>query len=263
LRVVAEAEGPVGPRDVGQKLGLPNSTAYRSLVTLLEAGFIARHQESTAYVLGERAENLRRSFFLRFPLRQVCLPFLQQLSFITGETVHLSVPVGWYDVVIASVTGQHHVPDNALLGTVAFLDRTMAGLAMLAIMPAGSVDRFRAWRQEKMGQMPGEAAAATERALPQLEERLEAIRPTGYAVDHQRFGDYSPIAFSLRGPSSVVAAITINGAAVGRDTAAGELHRWQAAIAEIEKLIGQDPERFADPFRAAGRDSIALNVDGP
>ena len=65
---------------------------------------------------GETTKRLRQSVFARFHLRDVCLPFMRKLALETGETLTLTVPVGWYGVRIAVTPGTNAIRSSPALG---------------------------------------------------------------------------------------------------------------------------------------------------
>ena len=252
LRTVARASRPLGIKEISLKLGLPPSTTHRCVVTLMETGYLARHQLSTSYVLGDAADHLRRSFFLRYPIRHACMPFLQQLAFMTGETVHLSVPIGWYSVVIASVAGSKDTLSSRQIGSVSYLNADADSKVILAFFPDERVRAFAEWR------------AATEPGLNlvQLLDTLQYIRMARFAMGRDLVSGHAAISMPVTFEGQAVASVTIDGPVLmtGHSAQNPELTRWQSVIAEIEKVVAQAPDAFREPFAHLDPASIHLDV---
>lgn len=252
LRTVADADRPLGIREISLKLGLPPSTTHRCVVTLVETGYLARHQSSTSYVLGDAADHLRRSFFLRYAIRHASMPFLQQLAFMTGETVHLSVPIGWYSVVIASVPGSKDTLSTQPIGSVSYLDQDADAKVMLAFFPEERIRAFAQWR----------TASEPNLNVEQLLETLQYIRMTQFAVGRDLVSGHAPISLPVTSDGHAIASVTIDGPVLktGKGAQNPEFARWQGVIAEIDKVVAQSPDAFVDPFAHLDPASIHLEV---
>ena len=70
LRVVAEAKGTVGVKDVADALGLPMSTSHRLLDLLLEAGFVQKEQIKRRYAIGSDFFRLANLIAHKPPMRR-------------------------------------------------------------------------------------------------------------------------------------------------------------------------------------------------
>ncbi len=126
LEIVKAASQPIGVTEVARRMGTPVSSAHRVLATLEQAGFAVRYQSSSKWVFGPLGRQLAYSFFSRFRVRQLALPYLRQLSYVTGETISLSVPIGGSAVRIASVSGPGEVVNHRPLGELQHLPESTA-----------------------------------------------------------------------------------------------------------------------------------------
>src|ERR1700686_4111441 len=112
LGTVGAAERPLGATEIGRALGISAGTVFRGLDALERAGYVARFQSSAKFVLGKTVGALRQNLFARFAIRDICMPYLRQLAFASGETASLTVRLGWYGVGIAAAPGTHEVPSS-------------------------------------------------------------------------------------------------------------------------------------------------------
>src|SRR3954470_19231538 len=123
LRLVAESKEPRGVAEIAKSTGLPTTTVYRALVTLSEARYLSRDESTSKYRIGQMPLMLLRALFSRFPLRELGLPALRALAADTGETVSLSMRIGWYGVRIASVPGSNDSQYKPRVGLSQLLHR--------------------------------------------------------------------------------------------------------------------------------------------
>ena len=225
LDEIAASDRPVGVTEIANALFLPAGTVFRSLDALSRAGLVARYRESSRYISGPMAEHLHRSVIARFPMREVCLPYLRQLASISGETVSLHVPAGWYAVRICSVPGTGEVMTSAALGEARGLHESPAGQVILAGLPKSKLAAYRRWSK-------------TVSNHPRLrgQRRQETVFPV--CVEGR-----------------AIAAITID----APFTPSGEqLSACRDVIGNVETLACAQPGLFAGPFSHLSADEIAL-----
>jgi len=237
LATVGAAERPLGATEIGRALGLPAGTVFRGLDALERTGFLARFQASPKFVPGKGVAALRQNLLARFPIRDVCAPYLRQLAFASGETVSLTVRLGWHGLRIAAAPGTNEVTSAPPLGAVRPLGEGFAGRAILAFLPdAPEVKR------------PARA--------------LAGIRSRGFATEETAFArGRAAIAFPLRRDGQAVAAIAIEGPVVALANPEGhdDLPRWRDIVASVERLAQVRPELFAGPFDHLDPDDIVLD----
>ena len=261
LETVGRAERPLGVTEIARALGISAGTVFRGLDALERSGFVARYQASSRLVLGPTVSRLRHSVLARFPIREICLPYLRQLAFASGETTSLTVPVGYYALRLAAAPGTNEVTTSPSLGEVRPLVAAGgAGSAILAFAPADAAKRHAAWvkRAALRADLPSAAA-------------LEAVRRRGFAVDETAFASgRAAIAFPVRQDGRAIAAIAIEGPVIELKTldlktlaANAELDRWIGIVRTIEALARARPALFVNPFDHIDPDSIALNDHGP
>src|SRR5215471_12749022 len=100
LEAVAEHQ-PVRVGELTPLLGLPKSTVQRSLETLAEAGWLRQVDgDLTRWALTSRAQSVVLRSGGDADLREYALRPMQRLRDVAGETTHLFVPTGSYQVVV-------------------------------------------------------------------------------------------------------------------------------------------------------------------
>jgi DNA-binding IclR family transcriptional regulator len=237
LETVGVAERPLGPTEIGQRLGTAAGTAFRGLDALERAGFVARFRASPKFVLGKSVAALRQSLLARFPIRDVAAPYLRQLAFASGETVSLTVRLGWHGLRIATASGTNEVTSAPPLGAVRPLADGLSGRTILAWLPAGAPDAKR------------------------IARALAEIRARGFATEETAFArGRAALAFPVRRDGAAIAAIAIEGPVVdlGDPAAHDDLPRWREIVHAVERLAQARPALFAGPFDHLDADDIVL-----
>lgn len=270
LDEIAASDRPVGVTEIARALSLPAGTVFRSLDALARAGLVARYRASSRYVPGPMAERLHRSVIARFPTREICLPYLRQLASISGETVSLHVPAGWYAVRICSVPGTGEVMTSRPLGEAQPLHESPAGQVILAGLRKVELAAYRKWvstlplREGRFG-VARERGAGSGRGVESLaaENRQTAIpSPNLVALTRSkirpslkgRVGPDAITAFAVRVDGRAIAAITIDGPLSNAD----QLSECQQVVANIETLALAQPGLFTGPFSHLAPQEIKL-----
>ncbi len=163
LQVISKADGPLGAADLAKLLGLPITTAARALSTLEAAGYVARHNGSAKFVLGKSGRRLAYAFMARFPIRDMALPYLQQLTLLSGCSSSLFVRLGWYAVRIALITGTGPVVQVGAIGEARPLTASAPSLAILAQLPEADFARAVARHGGEAGYLARLCAATRKR----------------------------------------------------------------------------------------------------
>lgn len=252
LEHVGRSERPLGVTEIATALNLISGTVFRGLDALERAGYIERYQSSSRYVLGPVSNQLHRRLLSRFTIRDVSLPYLDQLAFATGETVSLSVPVGWYALRVAFSLGTNDVTHSLPLGEVRELADSLSGRAILAGFAEERLAAYLAWSPA----LSADAAAAAA-----LREALGPIRERGYASQAQEFASaYAAAAFPIRRNDRPIGAVAIEGPVLhlGEQGDAPALRKWTDIIHSLEKVVADCPPTIEGPFAHLDPDDIVL-----
>lgn len=255
LAVVGAGSGPVGVAEVARELDLPTSTAHRVLVTLFDTEYLTRDRTGTKYQLGIMAQELTEAFLGRWPVLDAASPYLRRLVAMSGETVTLSVRLGWYSVRIAGVEGWREIHAAAGVGAARPLDDGAVGRTLLASLDPDDVGRFLRWRREThMGRPP---------ARKQFIAELASVRRRGYTIADRGDGETSAVVFGVHDAQRRArAAIAIEGGAASfrarpRDAA---FRRWHGVVRELEAEVSERPELMDDPYAHLAPDEVRLPV---
>ena len=250
LETVGAAERPVGPTEIGRALGISAGTVFRGLDALERGGYVARFQASAKYVLGTSVGGLRQNVLAQFAIRDVCMPYLRQLAFASGETASLTVRLGWHGVRIAAAPGTNEVTSSPPLGTARLLSDGCASRVILALLGPGSAAAFTAWAHKHRQVVPSKAA---------LDRDLKKIRERGLAVEETAFArGRAALALPVRGRA--IAAISIEGPVLDlrRPESHDDLPHWREIVRSVERLVQARPALFAGPFDHLDPDTVVL-----
>jgi len=224
-KVVAllDAFGPETPElslaDLARLTGLPVSTTYRLASELVEWGGLER-ADRAGYRVGMRLWELGSLAPRGGNLREVALPFMQDLYQATRENVHLAVRDGLAALYVDTISGRESVRVRSRRGGRLPLHATGVGKVLLAHAPPevllavlnGDMRRYTAYTVVAPGH---------------LRRALAEVRRTGvaYAREEMTLGSLS-VAAPIVGPDQVVVAAL----AVVLDRGRGDLRRLAPAV---------------------------------
>jgi IclR family transcriptional regulator, acetate operon repressor len=178
---IGEAPDGLPVVDAAREIGIPLTTAYHLVNTMLSEGFLSR-DSSRRYMLGPKVATLVAAYERGGP-SEYLLDEVKRLAENTGETAYLST---WRDnqvVALATIEGSNAVRVGGAIHTElrGFEHARAAGKAMLAFLPPQDLDSFLDGRELK-------AATANTVTNPlALRDQLEAVREQGYATELAEF----------------------------------------------------------------------------
>jgi len=190
LDVLAAHGGRMRLSDLAQAAELNISTTSRLLGALERSGLVERDQETGRYCLGFKLLRLAQAVLDQTPLPEMANPFLARLMEATGETATLCVLHGEAAVVVARAECTSPLRSVAHVGDQGPLYCTAHGKALLAWLPAATVDRA----------LDGGMPRLTELTITtpwEMGEELDRIRARGYALD---LGERQPGLVSIAAP---------------------------------------------------------------
>jgi len=246
LRLIGAEHRPLGATDVSQRLGLPLTTAHRGLSTLERANYIVRYQSSTKFVLGDMSRQLLQSFFGRFAIRSLAPPYMHRLVMVTGETVSLFVPIGWYVARISLIKGTNEIIRTGPVGEVWDLHRNAAGQAVLAFKTEIEQKRYL--------DSLGNRTSRVERKA--LETGLAEARTNGYVTitDDTKSELSIPVLGHHNAP---LGALVIEGKVAARD-----VNACLSTVGRLSELARAEPARFHNLYDHLDPEHVVLPTVG-
>jgi IclR family transcriptional regulator, KDG regulon repressor len=162
--------------DLTAAVPMAKSSVLRYLTTLVEVGALRRDGQSN-FRLGLRLVELAGGMLENDDLRSVAEPLLQDLVAVSGETVHLGVPLGTEVVYIAKVESPHSVRLVSRIGSRVPTHCSAMGKAILACVPADE-------RASLLGPLTPRTPR-TIRSASGLASELEEVRRRGFSIDDE------------------------------------------------------------------------------
>ncbi len=179
IEYLAGSDDWVSLREMARALHISAASAYRTLNSLKEMGYVRQRSQDSTYQLTLKIAWLSAQVLEHVQLRQIAHPFLQHLTSVTNETTHLAVLEGTEFVYIDKVDNTQAVRMRSRVGQRGMLHCTAAGKSMLAFLPEAEAEPIL-----KRLKFP----ALTERTITDLtkfREQLDRVRRQGYAVDDE------------------------------------------------------------------------------
>lgn len=189
--------------EISRETGLPMATVHRLLGTLIEWGGVERNGRGR-YRLSMHVWRLGACAPEARALRDIAMPFLEDLREATHEVVHMAVLDGTEVLYLEKLTSKQPVTVISRVGRRLPLHATGPGKVLLAYSGPELVDRVIA-----AGLRPiTSSTIVTER---QLRSALAEIRRTGLAVSRNEMTDgSSSVAAPVFGADrSVVASLAV------------------------------------------------------
>lgn len=211
LKALAPTPGGQGLAELSAAVGLPGSTVYRLLATLIDEGLVERASDGTGrYLIGLETFRLGSAVLNRLGIGQQVLTFLEELAADTGETVNLGALHGFHVLYLQKVESHHTLRASLTVGSATVPAHCSAnGKMLLAHL---SPSRLDALLDANTLEAPGPNTIVSEEVL---REELDRIRARGYSIDDLEF---APDIRAIAGPiynheGHVVAAVAVAGPA--------------------------------------------------
>jgi DNA-binding IclR family transcriptional regulator len=195
--IQAVAGGARDLKEIARRTGTSRSTTHRLASCLVEERYL-RVLPQVGYSLGAKLIELGFQAREEVPLATLAVPFLEQLSAATGDTIHLAVRDADEVLYLHKLPGRNGPEMRSRVGHRMPLVRTGIGKALL--LDSGAEE----WRRLYEVAQPAQA-------WPELRARLEDYAEGGYAFDLE---DNEPSIRCVAAPiraagGAIVAALSI------------------------------------------------------
>jgi DNA-binding IclR family transcriptional regulator len=198
----------LGLREVTQNTGIPKSTVFRVLSTLVDLGYVTRDLQRN-YRISPSLSNLVSDEATTEELRRLALPLMLDLRNKYGETVNLGVQQADKITYLEVVPSEFALRLQESRGASVPAHASALGKAILAFSPPDSVSNLvRSYKLESV----------TDHTISDPEEfllELKRVRNAGFAFDR---GEGSMLAVCIGAPildaaGNAIAAMSISGPA--------------------------------------------------
>ncbi len=203
--------GPMGIMELSNALGFHKSTTHRLVASLQYMGYIRQDEDSLKYSLSLKFLDIGSKILDQTNMASVIHPYLEKLSELTGETVHLvmreDADAVYIDKVESSVNSVRMV---SRVGNRVPLYCTGVGKALLAEMDDPEIRDI--WDRSEIKKLTPNTIVNFDRFM----DKIRQVRREGYALDDEEneegvrciavtIGDYNRIpvyAISISAPVS-------------------------------------------------------------
>jgi len=178
LRFLAGQPDPVTLDRLATAVGLPRSTAYHLLNTMIEEGFVVHLAEEHRYGLGVAAFEVGSGYARQEPLQRITRRHLATLVDEVGQSAHLAVLHGTDVLYVLEERAPGRPPLVTDVGVRLPAHLTASGRAILAALPANQV---RALYPDRSAFVDRHGLGPT--SLSALRVLLGETRQRGFAVE--------------------------------------------------------------------------------
>lgn len=199
LEMLAD-NGEMGLMEISAALDLHKSTVHRLLMSLIYMGYAKQDEVTQKYMLSYKIVSMAGKMLDRMDILQVAKPYLERLSDISGEAVHLVQREGNHILYIYKI--------EAKVGTIRMVSHvgmvhpmycSGVGKAIMATLPEKEVKQI--WNESIIEKK-------TNKTITDMDEMLRVlveVREKGYALDDEENEEgVRCIAACLRGYSKEV-----------------------------------------------------------
>lgn len=205
LLLFGQHRDELGFSDVCQRMQMPKASAYRTLQTLEQMGFLNRNAVTGGYTLGISVLRLGFDYLSSMDIVQIGLPVIRRLRDRTGYSTHLCFLDGRDVVYVARASAVGEIGAGVGVGSRLPAHCTAIGRVLLMAQPAEMVHAL----------FPEKVFAATSEQGPKTPQQLLELLSSDYQRGHVVSESFyqpgvSAVAFPLRSSDgAVVASINV------------------------------------------------------
>jgi DNA-binding IclR family transcriptional regulator len=228
-----EAADTLTISEIGRRLGVSRSTAYRLLSVLEHRGFVRQDPRTKAFSAGPALLRVGLAAAGRSDIRAALHPLLERIVARVGETSHLVVLDRGDAFYIDCVESAQMIRATSRVGTTLPAHVAAAGKVLLANLPAAQLDDLLSQPLTGMTRRSKTSVASIRRELKQVGSRGWALNDGESEVGLRAVSVLVP---AERTGVGIDAAITVAGPADRMD---------EKRIAEIADVLVDEVAAFA------------------
>jgi DNA-binding IclR family transcriptional regulator len=186
--LAARGDRPARLGELGEELGVPRSSMYALLQTLVRSGWVRTDVSGSLYGIGIRALLTGTSYLDSDPRVRLARPFLDEASDTLGETIHLGRFDGGDVAYLATRESHEYVRTISRVGRrlpahVGALGKALLAERPDADLPAGPLSRLTAHTLTDRAELADDLAATRRRGYSiEREEGVPGIAGFGFAL---------------------------------------------------------------------------------
>jgi len=164
------------------RVGLPRTTVFRLLRTLISLNYVRFDPITREYFLGPKVMSLGYATLASLDLTGIARPYLEELSRLTGQNVNLGILDGTEVVYIERITKKQLISTDHTVGSRVSVHATAIGRAILAYMDQEECE-------EILNELFADPKAVSHLGKRREEflELLEEARRNGYSFVDEEF----------------------------------------------------------------------------
>ena len=238
LELLLSEDRPTPVSAITGRLGIPKSTTYELVHTLIDGGYLDRNDQTGHVTLGRKLYDLGMAYKSRVDLLKEGSRIVEELRDLTGETVQLSILENDMMVVVMKEDGIRPIRIYSRVGSRVPVNWAAAGRLLVSDLPDGALADLliREARQSPSGN------AITD--VPTLVEQIRRFRQQGYALELNEVNEHA----------GCVAAPVVD--SNGRCVASISI------VAPEQRLNVDNLQKLIDDARAAAR-QLSARLGGP
>lgn len=175
--LASRGDRPVRLQELVDELGIPRSSMYALLQTLVDWGWVRTDASKSLYGIGIRALLTGTNYLDSDPRVRAARPFLEEASEALGETIHLARLDGPNVVYLATRESHEYLRPLNRVGRRLPAHVGALGKALLAERPPGHLPLAE-------GELEP-LTPNTHRSTATLEKDLAQVRERGFAIDRE------------------------------------------------------------------------------
>ena len=210
MEMLAE-NGEMGLMEISAALDLHKSTVHRLLMSLVYMGYAKQDETTQKYMLSYKIVNMAGKILDRMDILQVAKPYLERLSDLSGEAVHLVQREGNHILYIYKIEAKvGTIRMVSHVGMIHPMYRSGVGKAIMATLPEREVKQI--WNESVIEKKTDKTVTDYD----EMQKLLEEVRKNGYALDDEEnekgvrciaaclhgYQNEVKYAFSISGPTS-------------------------------------------------------------
>lgn len=240
IECLSQASDGLKLTNISNQLDINISTCYNLIDTLKFRGYVYQEKDTKKYRLGIKIMSLQNAFLKGIDLQRLSHPILENLQYITSETVHLAILEDYHLQTVVKIESKHAIKVS-VYNDKGPLYCTATGKALLCGMTESDLLEYLNQTQiEKY-------TPNTETDRQKIFKDIIASKERGYTLDNMEYQDsvYCVGAPIYNSKGQVEASVSISTPSIRWNEQRIEqlINRVQEATRKISTLLGYNEVR--------------------
>lgn len=178
LDLLASSENELSVTEIHTALDIPKATTFMILNVLEDNELVAKNSDGR-YTIGVRLYNLGMAYMTKLDLKNISMPYLEELAKQTGYTSHLGILVQGRVMFVGKVEHNSFIKFSTFEGMRSDLHISSLGKAIAAHLPDDTLQSILT--EHGMGRYTPNTITSVET----FREALSAICEVGYSIEDE------------------------------------------------------------------------------